>query len=85
MTDAAIGERAECVMLNKGPFILEVVTIWDDVLSRMQAHRIKKSPQQRALFYLTIDFKVRTYAGKGRAKRCRLKLEGRILAKKDEL
>jgi hypothetical protein len=28
---------------------------------------------------------VRTYAGKGRAKRSRLKLEGRILAKKDEL
>jgi hypothetical protein len=30
-------------------------------------------------------FFFRTYAGKGRAKRCRLKLEGRILAKKDEL
>ncbi len=49
MTDAAMGERAECVMLNKGPFILEAVTILDDVLSRMQAHQIKKSPQLRAL------------------------------------
>ncbi|MGB8698228.1 MAG: pyruvate kinase, partial [Thermosynechococcaceae cyanobacterium] len=49
MTDAAMGERAECVMLNKGPFILEAVAILDDVLSRMQAHQIKKSPQLRAL------------------------------------
>lgn len=49
MTDAAMGERAECVMLNKGPFILEAVTILDDVLSRMQAHQIKKSPQLRVL------------------------------------
>jgi pyruvate kinase len=49
MTDAAMGERAECVMLNKGPFIREAVTILDDVLSRMQAHQIKKSPQLRAL------------------------------------
>jgi pyruvate kinase len=44
-----MGERAECVMLNKGPFILEAVTILDDVLSRMQAHQLKKSPQLRAL------------------------------------
>jgi pyruvate kinase len=49
MTDAAMGERAECVMLNKGPFILEAVAILDDVLSRMQAHQLKKSPQLRAL------------------------------------
>jgi pyruvate kinase len=49
MTDAAMGERAECVMLNKGPFILAAVAILDDVLSRMQAHQIKKSPQLRAL------------------------------------
>jgi pyruvate kinase len=49
MTDAAMGERAECVMLNKGPFILDAVTILDDVLSRMQAHQLKKSPQLREL------------------------------------
>jgi pyruvate kinase len=49
MTDAAMGERAECVMLNKGPYIAEAVTILDDVLQRMQAHQIKKSPQLRAL------------------------------------
>ncbi len=49
MTDAAMGERAECVMLNKGPFVLEAVTILDDVLSRMQAHQLKKFSQLRAL------------------------------------
>jgi len=46
MTDA---ERAECVMLNKGPFIAEAITILDDVLTRMEAHQSKKTPQLRAL------------------------------------
>ena len=49
MTDAAMSERAECVMLNKGPFIAEAVSILDDVLTRMQAHQSKKTPQLRAL------------------------------------
>lgn len=49
MTDAAMAERAECVMLNKGPFIAEAVTILDDVLTRMEAHQLKKTPQLRAL------------------------------------
>ncbi|GAB4217679.1 MAG: pyruvate kinase [Synechococcales cyanobacterium] len=49
MTDAAMAERAECVMLNKGPFIAEAVTILDDVLTRMEAHQRKKTPQLRAL------------------------------------
>jgi len=49
MTDAAMAERAECVMLNKGPFVAEAVTILDDVLTRMQTHQLKKTPQLRAL------------------------------------
>lgn len=49
MTDAAMSERAECVMLNKGPFIAEAVSILDDVLMRMQEHQLKKTPQLRAL------------------------------------
>jgi pyruvate kinase len=49
MTDAAMSERAECVMLNKGPFIAEAVTILNDVLKRMQEHQLKKTPQLRAL------------------------------------
>jgi len=49
MTDAAMAERAECVMLNKGPFVNQAITILDDVLSRMQEHQSKKTPQLRAL------------------------------------
>ncbi|MBI1282133.1 MAG: hypothetical protein GC179_28660 [Anaerolineaceae bacterium] len=49
MTDAAMSERSECVMLNKGPYIREAVTILDDVLRRMAAHQSKKTPRLRAL------------------------------------
>ena len=49
MTDAAMAERAECVMLNKGPFVTEAIAVLDDVLTRMEAHQLKKTPQLRAL------------------------------------
>ena len=49
MTDAAMAERAECVMLNKGPYILDAVDILDDVLGRMEAHQAKKTSRLRAL------------------------------------
>jgi pyruvate kinase len=49
VTDAAAGARAECVMLNKGPFVLEAVVFLDDVLRRMQGHQQKKSSLLRRL------------------------------------
>jgi pyruvate kinase len=49
ITDAAMGERAECVMLNKGPHILDAMRTLDDVLRRMQDHQSKKRPLLRAL------------------------------------
>jgi pyruvate kinase len=49
MTDAAMSARADCVMLNKGAFIGEAVTLLDDVLKRMQEHQVKKTAQLRAL------------------------------------
>jgi len=49
MTDAAMAERAECVMLNKGAFVGKAIAILDDVLTRMEAHQLKKTPQLRAL------------------------------------
>jgi pyruvate kinase len=49
MSDVAMSERAECVMLNKGPFIADAIGILDDVLMRMEAHQLKKTPQLRAL------------------------------------
>ena len=48
-TDAAASERADCVMLNKGPFIVEAVTVLDDVLQRMEAHQDKNMHLLRAL------------------------------------
>jgi len=37
-------KRAECVMLNKGPYIDDAITALDDILSRMGAHQRKKTP-----------------------------------------
>jgi pyruvate kinase len=49
ITDAAMGERAECVMLNKGPYIVSAVRALDDILKRMQAHQEKKTSMLRRL------------------------------------
>jgi pyruvate kinase len=44
ITDAAMGVRAECVMLNKGPRILEAISVLDDILRRMERHHRKQRP-----------------------------------------
>jgi pyruvate kinase len=49
ITDAAMGERAECVMLNKGPHLVAAVRVLDDILRRMEAHQSKKSARLRRL------------------------------------
>jgi len=49
ITDAAMGGRAECVMLNKGPHILDALRALDDILRRMQSHQSKKRTLLRAL------------------------------------
>jgi pyruvate kinase len=49
ITDAAMGERAECVMLNKGPHIVEAIVALDNILRRMQEHQTKKSSRLRRL------------------------------------
>jgi pyruvate kinase len=49
ITDAAMGERAECVMLNKGPHVVRTVAALDDILRRMQGHQSKKVPMLRQL------------------------------------
>jgi pyruvate kinase len=49
VSDVVMADRAECVMLNKGPFIVQAVKLLDDVLLRMQAHQDKKTPRLRAL------------------------------------
>jgi pyruvate kinase len=42
ITDAAMGHRAECVMLNKGKHILEAVKILSVLLSSEETHFVKK-------------------------------------------
>ncbi len=49
ITDAAMGRRAECVMLNKGPHVLEAVRMLVDILARMGDHQEKKSALLRPL------------------------------------
>lgn len=49
VTDAAMSTRAECVMLNKGPYILQTLKFLRDVLNRMESHQEKKTAMLRRL------------------------------------
>ena len=49
VTDAAMSSRAECVMLNKGPFVVETVRFLDNILVRMMDHNNKKTHMLRKL------------------------------------
>ncbi|HRH81120.1 MAG TPA: pyruvate kinase [Thiobacillaceae bacterium] len=49
VSDAALAVRAECVMLNKGPYIVETVDFLDGVLERMSGHQVKRRPVSRRL------------------------------------
>ena len=49
MTDAAMAARAECVMLNKGPGVVEAIATLDRLITRMDAHVFKKTALLRPL------------------------------------
>jgi pyruvate kinase len=49
ISDVVLAQRAECVMLNKGEFLLEALAIVDDVFRRMEGHQHKKSARLRPL------------------------------------
>lgn len=49
VTDAAMAQRAECVMLNKGPYVVDAVIQLDDILRRMARHQRKTVPLLRPL------------------------------------
>jgi pyruvate kinase len=42
ITDAAASQRAECVMLNKGPYIRKTIKLLDRILRQMQSYQDKK-------------------------------------------
>jgi pyruvate kinase len=49
ITDEAMAERAECVMLNKGPQVVRAAEVVDDVLPLMGAHQWKEREVSRRL------------------------------------
>jgi pyruvate kinase len=49
ITDAAAGQRAECVMLNKGPHILDAIRTLDDILARMDGVQRKSRTLMRRI------------------------------------
>ncbi|MBK9015612.1 MAG: pyruvate kinase [Saprospiraceae bacterium] len=49
VTDAAMGQRAECIMLNKGEHIVEATNALAEILHRMQDHQTKKRSLLRKL------------------------------------
>jgi pyruvate kinase len=49
MTDAAMAARAEGIMLNKGPYLLQAIDTLDELLRRMGGHQNKKTAQLRRL------------------------------------
>ena len=49
VTDAAMAQRAECVILNKRPYITTAITELDDILQRMARHQRKTVPLLRPL------------------------------------
>ncbi len=49
ITDAAMGGRAECVMLNKGQYIVKTIKMLEDILTRQMGHIQKKRYIMRPL------------------------------------
>jgi pyruvate kinase len=49
MTDAAMAARAECVMLNKGPYLMDAIEQLENLWGRMAAHQHKKTARLRRL------------------------------------
>jgi len=51
VSDAVMGERAECVMLNNGPHVVQAIQMLDNSLQRMQGHQRKKRALLRRLHW----------------------------------
>lgn len=57
ITDASMSVRAECVMLNKGPYIMETINTLFNILQRMETHQNKKTGTLRQLSFANNFFK----------------------------
>ena len=49
ITDAAMAQRADCVMLNKGQHVVRAIEMLHNILVRMQEHQHKKTSMLRSL------------------------------------
>ncbi len=49
VTDASLAVQAECVMLNKGAFVIDACNTLSVILQRMETHQFKKRSLYRAL------------------------------------
>ncbi|MGB3145019.1 MAG: pyruvate kinase [Maribacter sp.] len=49
ISDVVLSVQAECVMLNKGPYIVETVSMLKNILGRMEEHHNKNKKTLRAL------------------------------------
>ncbi|MGO4872263.1 MAG: pyruvate kinase [Roseiarcus sp.] len=54
-TDAAMAQRAECVMLNKGPHVVEAIRFLSDIVGKMSRHQTKKYSLLGALHSWPLD------------------------------
>jgi len=55
ISDAAMSQRADCVMLNKGPHIIATIRMLDNILQRMQGHQYKKTARLGKLSFPESD------------------------------
>jgi len=67
VTDAAMSGRAECVMLNKGPYVVEAVRFLDNVLHGMKLHQEKTRSLLRRLSVSSLSGRFRAAAPAPRA------------------
>ncbi len=44
ITDVAMAQRAECVMLNKGPHVRDAIQLLDHILKDLQQYHVKNAP-----------------------------------------
>lgn len=64
IADVVMAERAECVMLNKGPHIVATVQLLDEILRLMEAYQDKRDPLLPS-FNMPEDWRNITYVGPG--------------------
>ncbi|NLW42663.1 MAG: hypothetical protein GXY89_05950 [Tissierellia bacterium] len=57
VTDATEGTQAECVMLNKGDFLVEGIEMLQEIFTKMQEHQYKKTSILRPLNIANISEK----------------------------